>query len=71
MGMWEKLKDASGDWAAQQARKTDSLLDRVERQGAGRLSAEQQDKIGKARDGAEQMREYAERRRQEREMRES
>lgn len=71
MGMWDKLKDASGEWANQQARKTDTMLDRVERERAGRLSAEQQNKVAQARYDAERMREFAERRRQERAMRES
>jgi len=71
MGMWDKLKDASGTWAEQQARKTDGMLDRVEKERAGRLNAEQQSKIAQARYDAERMREFAERRRQDREMRES
>ena len=69
MGMWDKLKDASGEWVSQQARKTDSMLDNVERERAGRLSAEQQSKIAQARYDAERMREFAERRRQDRELR--
>jgi hypothetical protein len=71
MGFWDKLKDASGEWADQQARKTDSMLDRVEKERAGRLNSEQQNKIAQARYDAERAREFAERRRQERETRNS
>jgi len=64
MGFWDKLKDASGEWADQHARKTDAMLDRVERERAGRLNLEQQNKIAQARYEAERARDFAERRRQ-------
>jgi hypothetical protein len=50
-------------------RKTDGMLNRVERACADRLSPEQQVKIARARYDAERMREFAERRRQDREIR--
>jgi len=65
MGLWDKVKDLSGELAQQHSRRVDSGLNNIERQKAGRLNAEQKNKIDQARNDADRLREFAAQRRKE------